>query len=185
MDLYLIRHTTPEVDKGICYGQTDLPLKNSFPEELFRLKQHLPESFDKLYTSPLQRCKLLAEHLHEAPEEDNRLMEMDFGDWEMKAWAQIPKNELDPWMADFVSSTVPNGEAFTDLIKRSEAAMQDVIEAGGEKVAVVAHAGIIRACLGHFLAMSPEHYFRLDVSYGGVSRVKVKGPYYTVQYINR
>ncbi|MEM9897397.1 MAG: alpha-ribazole phosphatase, partial [Bacteroidota bacterium] len=26
MEIYLIRHTTPEISKNICYGQSDLEL---------------------------------------------------------------------------------------------------------------------------------------------------------------
>lgn len=185
MELYLIRHTTPEIAKGICYGQADLALKESFPEELKRLKEHLPASFDHVYSSPLQRCRLLAEQLGPSPVLDSRLMEMDFGDWEMKPWKNIPEEDLNPWMADFVNAQVPNGESFAMLIKRCEAAMEDILKKGGEKVAVVSHAGIIRTWLGHCLAMAPENYFRLQIDYGGVSRVKVKGPNYTIQFINR
>jgi len=34
MEIYLIRHTTPDVAKGICYGQTDLDVANTFEEEV-------------------------------------------------------------------------------------------------------------------------------------------------------
>lgn len=30
MDIYLIRHTTPAIAKGICYGQTDLDVTANF-----------------------------------------------------------------------------------------------------------------------------------------------------------
>jgi len=185
MDLYLIRHTTPDVAKGICYGQTDLPLAESFDEELERLKAHLPATFDKVYSSPLRRCATLANQLSGQPIFDGRLKEMDFGDWEMKAWNDIPKEQIDPWMADFTNVGVPGGESFGQVIGRCLAALEDIVESGGEQVAIVSHAGVIRALLGHFLSMDPKHYFRMQVDYGGVSRVKVNGPYYTVQYINR
>ena len=42
-------------------------------------------------------------------------MEMNFGDWEMKNWDDIPLEELNPWMQDFVNVRVSNGESFTDL----------------------------------------------------------------------
>ena len=31
-----VRHTTPDVIPGTCYGQTDVPLKASFEEEALR-----------------------------------------------------------------------------------------------------------------------------------------------------
>jgi hypothetical protein len=33
----------------------------------------------------------------------------------MKNWDVIDPDELNPWMADFVTIRVPNGESFTDL----------------------------------------------------------------------
>ena len=33
MEVILIRHTSVDVPKGVCYGQTDVPLRDSFEEE--------------------------------------------------------------------------------------------------------------------------------------------------------
>ena len=33
MVVYLIRHTSVDVPQGVCYGQTDVPLKPTFEEE--------------------------------------------------------------------------------------------------------------------------------------------------------
>ena len=30
MEIFLIRHTTPKIEKGICYGQTDLDITTTF-----------------------------------------------------------------------------------------------------------------------------------------------------------
>ena len=30
MEIYVVRHTKVAIDKGICYGQTDAPLADSF-----------------------------------------------------------------------------------------------------------------------------------------------------------
>ena len=86
MEIYLVRHTTPEVGKGICYGQADLSLSGSFELEMQRLKNFLPKTFDIIYSSPLQRCRQMASILANEVEYDSRLMEMNFGDWEMKSW---------------------------------------------------------------------------------------------------
>lgn len=34
MKLYLVRHTRVDVPSGICYGQTDVPLADSFETEM-------------------------------------------------------------------------------------------------------------------------------------------------------
>ena len=43
MDIYLVRHTTPKIDKGICYGQSDLELADSYPEEFKAILDVVPE----------------------------------------------------------------------------------------------------------------------------------------------
>ena len=68
MEITLIRHTAVDVPPGVCYGQTDVPLKDSFEQEaaatLERLKASMPEggTFDHVYTSPLTRCVRLADY---------------------------------------------------------------------------------------------------------------------------
>ena len=43
MEIYLIRHTTPNIEKGICYGQADLDITETFLEEVEAIKPHLPQ----------------------------------------------------------------------------------------------------------------------------------------------
>ena len=120
MDIYLIRHTTPAIEKGICYGQTDLDVTETFADEVLRTKAHIPAQAATVFSSPLQRCRKLAEALF--PQHDisfhDHLMELDCGDWEMQPWDDIPKDEIDPWMKDFVHVAVPNGESYTQLHER-------------------------------------------------------------------
>lgn len=185
MDIILIRHTTPEIEKGICYGQTDLALADTFAEELSALRQKLSVDADVIYSSPLKRCHQLAKELGVEIKTDARLMEMNFGNWEMKAWNDIAASELNPWMADFVNTRVPEGEAFLDLISRVNAFLLEIIESGLKSVVIVTHAGVIRAALGFFLGLARENVFRLNIDYGGITRVKVKRGVYNVNYINR
>ena len=64
MEIYLIRHTTPSIKKGICYGQTDVDLNfDTFEFELCEIKKKLPSNIDIFYCSPLTRCLKLAQRL--------------------------------------------------------------------------------------------------------------------------
>ena len=52
-----------------------------------KLKAYLP--FDHVYTSPLTRCVRLATYCgYPDAERDKRIMEINFGDWEMKPFEQ-------------------------------------------------------------------------------------------------
>lgn len=171
MGIYLVRHTTPKIEKGICYGQTDLNITATFEEELDKIKQHIPLQKElKLYSSPLLRCKVLAESFGKEVIYDDRLKELDFGDWEMKAWDDIPKNELDPWMQDFVNVAVPNGESYVQLWHRVKAffsAIQDT----NQEIIIVTHAGPMRAILSHYRNILLEDSFSIKIKYGEVFKI--------------
>ena len=57
MNVYLVRHTSVNVPRGTCYGNTDVPLNDSFENEAQLVYEQIKSiSFDKAYTSPLTRC---------------------------------------------------------------------------------------------------------------------------------
>ena len=62
MEIYIIRHTTPDIEKGICYGQSDLNLVDNYAEEFEAIKSKIPTTKTfKIISSPLKRCALLAQ----------------------------------------------------------------------------------------------------------------------------
>jgi alpha-ribazole phosphatase len=42
MDIYLIRHTSVDVPKGLCYGQSNVSLTKTFEEEAKVIQKKLP-----------------------------------------------------------------------------------------------------------------------------------------------
>ena len=175
MRLYLIRHTTPLVDKGVCYGRSDLPVDPArFSEELVAIRQKVPGNIDRWFTSPLRRCVVLADRLSSDAAPDDRLREYDFGDWELTSWNDIERAVLDPWMADFVNVAPPNGETYQALHRRTAGFVADL--RSGEltsAVGVVTHAGVMRSMLCHVLRLPLQHAFRIKLGYGAVARVEL------------
>ena len=52
MNVYLIRHTSVAVPQGTCYGQSDVPVKDSFEEEATAVLRQIKDiRFDKVYCS--------------------------------------------------------------------------------------------------------------------------------------
>lgn len=146
MEIYLIRHTKVDVEKGVCYGQKDVELANSYPEELDSLKQKINGvEFDAIYTSPLTRCKKLAADLFsEKAIEEERLMELNFGDWEGKVWDEIKDPLFPAWMDDFVNKKCSNGESFVMLRDRVLEFWKELKTKSFSRVAIVTHGGVIR-----------------------------------------
>lgn len=176
MEIYLIRHTTPKIEKGICYGQTDLDLRETFLDELDIVKSKLIDldSSFIVYSSPLKRCRLLADKLSIEPTlVDDRLMELNFGDWEMKEWDTISKTRLDIWMNDFVNEPCPNGESYMQLHKRVSGFLEEVKAKKAPKVVIVTHAGVIRSIHSYINSIQLKKSFDLKVQYGEVLKCKL------------
>ena len=165
MRVYCIRHTKPQVGAGICYGQTDLPAcLLHFEAQHKALRNHLPNRFTHVFTSPLQRCQVLAQKFSKKPIVDENLMELDFGEWEMMAWKDIPAEPMQAWMSDFVRSAPPKGESYQNLAERVAIFLQKLAHLEGD-VLVCTHAGVMRAVFAWVLGLPLENAFRLRLSY--------------------
>lgn len=149
MSLYLIRHTTPDIAAGVCYGLMDLDVAASFDDEAARLLARLPIS-GPVISSPLKRCRRLAEYLADRLQQplsvDERLREMDFNRWEGRLWDDISRAELDAWSDDFLHARPHDGESVAMLRDRTLAVLGD-IQAAHEKALVVTHSGVVRAAM--------------------------------------
>jgi alpha-ribazole phosphatase len=159
----LLRHTRPSGGQGLCYGSSDVELGDDFAGEAARLAGALPR-FGRILTSPLLRCRRLAEHLaasRAAPlTEEPRLAEMDFGRWEGRAWSDVARSELDLWAADFEGARPHGGESVSMLAARVSDLL-DESSATGEPDLWVTHAGVARAA-GALLGLEQGWQTRLD-----------------------
>jgi alpha-ribazole phosphatase len=150
MKLYLVRHPQPDIEPGYCYGASDVPVTEAALARVHHslraggLPGRLP-----VYSSPLQRCALLACRL--APRSlcfDARLAEMDFGSWEMRAWSDIPRAEVDTWAADLLTYRPGGAESVLDVARRLAAFAEDLraelSRSGASEALLICHAGTMR-----------------------------------------
>ncbi len=187
MQLFLIRHTTPQVSVGLCYGQSDIDVATSFNEELTAITAKLDViklsgvELHMIASSPLQRCTKLAHALNVVLDlgiinEDNRLMELNFGDWELQAWDAIPRVEFDIWANDYANVAPPNGETFSQLHERAKSFIAEVNEHSAQQnVVVITHGGMIRAMLAEVLQIPLKRLFRFQIDCGSVTQLAFDG----------
>ena len=171
MKLTLVRHTAVDVPSGVCYGFSDVPLKSSFEAEAATVSEQLAgKIFDKVYASPLSRCtKLAAACGYATPLLEDRIKELNFGDWEMKAWTEIDKAEATAWFADWLNYPAKNGESYAMMQKRVDNFIDELkASSAGKSVCLFTHSGVIR--LVHvYLGLHPiEESFEFAVEYGQV-----------------
>jgi alpha-ribazole phosphatase len=174
--LYLIRHTTPRITSGICYGQLDIGVADSFDEEANDVLGWLPP-IELIITSPLQRTHLLAEHLAQARHcelrSDARLMEKHFGAWEGKAWDSIARREIDAWAADIPGYAPPGGESAQQLMQRMQTFIHDFAQLPQQNIALVTHGGSIRAMLAQIGGVPLVNTLDWKIEFGGVIGLRV------------
>jgi alpha-ribazole phosphatase len=165
-----IRHTCVAVPAGVCYGQTDVPLASTYAEEMAEVEtQAGRHQYDAVYCSPLSRCRKLAEDVfpRETIRFDARLMELDFGHWEMQKWDEISNSaEAKAWFNDFVEVRTHGGESFRDQINRTADFLKDLKTKNYKQVALVTHGGIIRALHCLLNGTDPQDAFQNKVGYG-------------------
>lgn len=196
--IYLVRHTKPDIDKGICYGQSDIGVASTFAEEAACTLQKLTDlegaqnlASLRIVSSPLQRCFRLAEFIRGAENTpiptDDRLREMNFGDWEMQPWSAIDEFVINAWMRDYVNIRAANGENFREVVQRSVHVFTEYAEdtSSPDSVVIVAHSGVIRGILAHHLEMPLHKAFSLEIAYGSISAISYTPHYSSVLFVNR
>lgn len=167
-ELVLVRHTRVAV-AGLCYGRIDVPLAETFSVEASQIKAQLANMGEVVYyTSPAQRCQILAHHLAPHVQTDLRLAEMDFGTWEGMTWDAIGEPAISAWAHDFVNLQPPQGESYVQLAQRVSAFLHDVTQ--HERAVVVTHAGVIRAAHALLNGIALVESFAFQPECGGVYR---------------
>lgn len=175
MEIFLIRHTSVDVPPGICYGQTDVPLTASFPQEAAQVRDALVGiPFDGVWSSPLSRCMRLAEACGwPTPQQDARLMELNFGEWEMQPFEQIDDPRLQSWYDDYLHVRTTGGESFQDQYKRVVGFLDELRQTGMRRAAIFTHGGVIRCARLYAQECSSKEAFAREISYGEIVRMEL------------
>lgn len=185
--MYLVRHgatlhneARPVVLQG---NRVDSPLSETGRAQAKAVGECLAGlPFVAVYASGLLRARetaasLAQPHGHDVVVDD-RLREVDVGDWEGVTWEQIARDESEPYrkfMQDPATHGYLNGENYTDVLARVEAAFEDLLHRhAGQVFAVVAHNVVNRVYLSRVLGLELRHARRLRQDNGGINVVRRK-----------
>lgn len=163
--IFLIRHPAVALPPGLCYGRSDVAPAAPVGELAARLRAQLPPACH-VVASPLQRCRRLAAALGLGFECDPRLVEMDFGEWELRAWNAIERNAIDAWAADPLGFRPPGGERVMEMAERAWRALDDALASSPGPLAIVAHGGPLRAIVGRLAGIPPEAWCQRAIATG-------------------
>ena len=207
INLYLMRHGhTIWADTGGVAGSTDIDLSDKGREAVRAIAKTFRNNTQLTHwtCSPMSRTQETSSILRSVLEQtssqplpkialDERLVELNFGDWEGQTWDQVHKDSpelLHTWGEDWVRRSPPNGETFGEQCQRCNqwlgSWLQTVAAHHDASAMVVSHGGSIRAllclCLGWEL--SDAMTFNVDpASLCWLQQSKVDGPW-RVRMIN-
>ncbi|MEG0838922.1 MAG: histidine phosphatase family protein [Hydrogenoanaerobacterium sp.] len=157
--IYFIRHGMTGANlKGLYVGRTNTPLCDDGREQLDLLKENCgyPE-IQKLYCSPLIRCRETAEILYPDTSTQiiNDLVECDFGAFDGKSMDEL-KNEpaFISWTNSGMKTPPPGGESGAELEERVCNALNEILDDMMKNklqaVGVVTHGGVIMTLMARY-----------------------------------
>lgn len=199
LELYLIRHTEPLIEKGVCYGQLDCDVTADYAKQLKKIGAYFSDKdIHAIYSSPLLRCAKLAEDLTALHpplsvtyKEDFK--EINFGEWEGVKWNDINRGKIDEWNNNRLDFQFPGGETPSSFHSRVIQALCEITDEitdetqcdnTSHKVLVIAHAGVIRSILCHYLHIPFYHSTGLNIDYASISKVTLLGNVASCRFVN-
>jgi alpha-ribazole phosphatase len=159
--LYLMRHGEPML-AGRMLGRTDC---DATPEGIAACREQARMlDVSRLVASDLKRARQCAEAIG-APLIDPRWRELDFGEWDGLAAAEIESEALGRFWDDPDASPPPGGERWSELVARVRCGLDDLPSG---PALVVTHGGPMRAALHVLCGLDVKATWAFDLPYGAV-----------------
>ncbi|KPG94980.1 alpha-ribazole phosphatase family protein [Pseudomonas sp. RIT-PI-r] len=151
--LDLLRHGETELGGGLRGSLDDALTEKGWMQMRAAVVEGGP--WDRIVSSPLQRCARFAaelgEQLNLSVHLDKYLQELHFGAWEGQSAAALMETDAEAlglFWADPYSFTPPQGEPVSDFSSRVLSAVARLHSTyAGERVLLVSHGGVMRLLL--------------------------------------
>lgn len=178
---HMVRHGLADVPRGVLAGrQPGVHLHPTGREQALHAASQLARgAVDAIYTSPLERTRetaqIIAERLMLEPQIEPALLEVAFGDWTGKAYAEFDPAGPWPRFNTFRSGTrAPGGELMLETqLRVVQWLLRQRDRAPGETIVLVSHGDVIRAALVYFLGMPIDLMLRIEVSPGSITTLQI------------
>ena len=158
MNIYLTRHGETRYNKlKLMQGLTDEPLDETGINQAKEKHELLKDiKFDAVYSSPLVRAietaKIISGFEEDKIIKDKRIIEVDFGKYELKPYYFLGLKMTLYWMFPEAFKHSPKTvEDKSSMVERSRSFLKELETKNYDNVLVVCHGGIIRALRGYLL----------------------------------
>ncbi len=172
--LYLVRHGRTEANAGgRLQGRIDLPIDEVGRAQAAAVTSVLSK-VDRVVCSPSLRARQTAEVFGIEPELDERWLEMDYGDFDGVAMADVPRDVWAQWITD-PNFRPPGGESLQEMGDRVFAACDDLLEAARTSdIVVVSHATPIKAAMAWALGVDVTITWRSQIDQASVTKILIR-----------
>ena len=179
LHLDLLRHGETELGGGLRGSLDDALTANGWAQMRAAVVAQGP--WDRVVSSPLQRCARFADELGaqlKVPVSlEKDLQELHFGAWEGQSAAALMETDAEAlglFWADPYSFTPPQGEAVSDFSDRVLGAVARLHQAyAGERVLLVSHGGVMRLLLARARGLPREQLLNVEVGHGALFSLHV------------
>lgn len=180
LHLDLLRHGETELGGGLRGSLDDALTASGWEQMRAAVIDRGP--WDRLVSSPLQRCahfaQALGEQLQLPVTQDKDLQELHFGVWEGCSAAVLMETDaeaLGRFWADPYSFTPPEGEPVTAFSARVLAAVERLQQAyAGQRVLLISHGGVMRLLLARARGLPREQLLNVEVGHGAMFSLRVE-----------
>jgi alpha-ribazole phosphatase len=178
--LDLLRHGETELGGGLRGSLDDTLTDKGWAQMRAAVVEQGP--WDRLISSPLQRCARFADELGAQlglpVHLDKDLQELHFGAWEGQSAAALMETDaegLGLFWADPYAFTPPEGEPVEDFSTRVLAAVARLHAAyAGERILLISHGGVMRLLLAQARGLPREQLLNVEVGHGSLFSLSVE-----------
>ena len=196
MRLTLIRHAMTDWNAtGRWQGHSDTPINALGERQALLLRKRLEHCpFDAIYSSPLQRARRTLELASPGskPVFDDRLKEIDFGEFEARTYAEnVTHPQFSSWLSNPLKVPTPGGESLEGVVTRMMEWLEGLPpDRESEKhYLAVSHSCAIRALISHLMnlkmVVNKGHHFPFVIStpHTSLSRLRKVGDLWTLEQL--
>jgi alpha-ribazole phosphatase len=178
--LDLLRHGETELGGGLRGSLDDALTEKGWAQMRAAVVAGGP--WDRLISSPLQRCARFAaelgEQLNLPVQLETDLQELHFGVWEGQSAAALMETDAEAlglFWADPYAFTPPQGEPVSDFAARVLGAVARLHQANaGERVLLISHGGVMRLLLAQARGLPREQLLNVEVAHAALFALSVE-----------
>ncbi len=179
--LVLLRHgQTTANAQALLQGRIDLPLDDTGRLQAAKCGEFIRQNFPGAHVvaSPLLRAQETAAHIQSEFHTDDRVIELDYGQWDGMALTDVPHDQWAQWRRD-PAFRPPGGETLQELDARVRPALEQLAErARDEHVVIVSHVSPIKSAVTWALGVGPDATWRCHLDRASICRIAIgpRGP---------